>query len=84
MSEKVTKGDVLLYFADKLVRTRRIELEQACESDPEVKKWFDELMPTDEEINQMPLSDPPDPNSEESRRIAAITYESIQREKEKE
>jgi hypothetical protein len=78
MLDKITKTDVFLYFANKLDRARRRELESACRSDEQVRRWFDELTPTEEEIERMPL-----PavrlDSPEVRRLAVIAYLSVER-----
>jgi hypothetical protein len=78
MNPKITKKDVFLYFADKLERDRRREVEAAWRSDVRVQRWFEELTPTEEELRQRPrpgvrLDSPA------YRDLAAVTYLSVER-----
>jgi hypothetical protein len=57
MNSHISKFDVFLYFANQLNRTRRRELEVACEKDDQVRKWFDELTPTEDELGNVPDDD---------------------------
>lgn len=81
MNSKITKFDVFLYFADQLDRARRLELEAACATNTQVRQWFDDLTPTQAELDAAPVptiaTDTP-----EYRRIAAQTYLSMSRESE--
>lgn len=74
---RITKKDVFLYFADKLDRARRIELEEATETDERVRRWFQELTPTEEERGRLPMPTI-DVDSPEYRKLAAITYLSVE------
>lgn len=49
----ITEKDVFLYFANQLNRARRMEIEAAFETDPNVQRWFEELGPTDEDIDRI-------------------------------
>jgi hypothetical protein len=77
MTARITRNDVVRYFANELDRARRREIESACRSDPEVERWFEELRPSAEEMPPVPevRLDAP-----ESRRLAVLTYLSVERE----
>ena len=81
MPDAITKKDVFLYFANRLDRPRRLELERASQSDPRVRRWFEELRPTEEELLRRPprtvrLDRP------EDGRLAAVAYRSVERDEE--
>jgi hypothetical protein len=75
---KITKKDVFLCVANRLGRARRRELESARESDEQVRKWFEELTPSAEELAGMPRTTArPDPA--ESRRLSVMAFLSVER-----
>ena len=50
MKSRITKYDVFRYMANQLTRSRRQELEAACNTDAQVRRWFEELTPRKEEL----------------------------------
>ena len=55
MNSPITKFDVFLYFADQLEPLDALEFETACETNDQVRQWFAELTPTDEELEHQAL-----------------------------
>jgi hypothetical protein len=77
MNPKFSKKDVVLYFADKLDRARRREIEMACKTDAQIRRWFAELTPTDVELEHEPAALVA-AETPKYRQIAARTYESVE------
>jgi hypothetical protein len=78
MTAKITKMDVFRYFANKLDRTRRRELEAACQSNEQIRRWFQELTPTEEELQRQPRPQGRlDPQT--YRNLAASAYLGVER-----
>jgi len=71
----------VLYFADELDRERRRAVESACRSDPQVRHWFAELTPTDEDLDDEPLPEVR-VDTPEYRSLAAAAYLSVERDEE--
>jgi hypothetical protein len=78
MNAKITKSDVARYFANELDRARRREIESACRFDEQVREWFRELTPTDEELQRQPVAEVR-LDVASNRDLAAITYLSVER-----
>jgi serine/threonine protein kinase/formylglycine-generating enzyme required for sulfatase activity len=55
MNSRITKMDVFLYMADRLGQTRRVELEAACKTNAQVRQWFEELTPREEDLEIDPF-----------------------------
>jgi hypothetical protein len=70
MNPPITKFDVFLYFANQLNRARRLELEAACKTNAQVRQWFAELTPTDEELEHEALLEVASDPAEYCRRDA--------------
>lgn len=51
--DKVTKKEVLLYYADKLSMERRREIDKALQTSVEFLRLFNGLKPSDEEIERI-------------------------------
>ena len=80
--DKITKFDVFRYVANELTRERRIQVEEAAKTDPDVQRWLQELTPTEEELVKEAIVKLPAIDSPEARKIAAETYLSVQRDEE--
>lgn len=48
MADSITKKEVFLYLANQIGRERRIEIERAYESDQQVREWFEQLDPVEQ------------------------------------
>lgn len=76
MTAAFTKKDVFLYFADRLPPARRSELERAVEFDQAIQQWFDELAPSEDDVD-LPAPPFPSPHSPAVRRAAALAFSDL-------
>ena len=81
MTVSITKKDVFRYYANDLDRVRRRELEAACRTNAQVRQWFEELAPTEEELERQPLPEVRLDSAALSE-LAAIVYLSVARDEE--
>jgi hypothetical protein len=79
MKPKITRKDVFLYFAGQLSDDQRRAVEEACETSPEVRMWYNNLARTEDRSVRTPKIDLTNPRM---ARLAAIAFGIVRQDEE--